>query len=113
MSDTIVNLNEAKEEAQRLSRVLRRSVEVAPVNHDCDYSKNCGVCAGEGIFYELRFGFCDHAVGDAEETECIENFCRERERVRSEFDTQDSFPVLHRGLKSCADVQSGMEAEVA
>lgn len=71
--------SEAKEEAGRLSRMLKRDVEVAPVTCTCDYSKDCGTCGGEGLYYELRYSFCNHVVHDSNDDECDANDCVHRE----------------------------------
>jgi len=76
---TITLYSEAKEEAERLSRMLKRDVEPAPVNCDCDYFKGCYVCAGSGTYYELRYAFCDHIVHDGNDDECDEADCEHRE----------------------------------
>jgi hypothetical protein len=72
---TITLYSEAKDEADRLSRMLKRDVEVAAVNCDCDYSKGCYACAGSGRYFELRFGFCNHVVQDSNNDECDEADC--------------------------------------
>lgn len=53
-TDTYVIYSEAKEEAERLSRVLQRDIEAARTDCDCDYDRMCGKCGGEGTYYELR-----------------------------------------------------------
>ena len=110
--NTIVNYSEAREEAEHLSRVLRRDVEVAPVNCDCDFSELCMRCAGSGIYYELRFGFCNHLVGDATEDECDLNYCREQERAKAEMNASETFARVSAPLKSCRE-QEIEEREVA
>jgi hypothetical protein len=74
-----ISFGEAKEEAERLSRMLKRDVEVAPVTCDCDYSDACGKCGGEGLYYELRFAFCNHVVQDSNNDECEASDCQWRE----------------------------------
>lgn len=66
---------EAKEDAERLSRNLKRDVEAVHENCDCDYDKNCGKCGSKGYYYELRYVFCRHLVTDSDE-ECETNDCR-------------------------------------
>lgn len=95
--------SEAREEAERLSRVLNRSVEVAAVTCYCDYSKLCMRCGGEGLYHELRYGFCNHLVHDGNDDECDLNFCRERERARSEF---EPVPAEGAPILSCREVAS-------
>jgi len=73
-----VSYSEAKQEADRLSRMLSRDVEPAPVNCSCDYSKACGKCGGEGLFYELRYASCNHVVQDSDE-ECESGDCAHKE----------------------------------
>lgn len=77
----MINYIEAKEESERLSRVISRAVEVKAIDCPCDYNKNCGVCGGSGTHYEPVYAFCDHLVPDGRDLECEENFCAERERV--------------------------------
>ena len=100
--------SEVREEAERLSRVLNRSVEVAPVNCDCDYSKLCLRCGGEGLYYELRYSSCGHLVQDDNDDECDLSFCREQELARAEL---DSFPLQGAQIKSCREVESEREQE--
>lgn len=110
--NSIVNYSEAREEAERLSRNLRRSVEVAPVNCTCDYSKLCLLCAGSGLYYQLVFTFCGHLVGDGEEDECWANHCREQEIARADVDLGEALIALP--LRSCRDVASEQaESEAA
>ena len=70
---------QAQEDARRLTKVTGRNVEVATVNCDCDYHKNCGKCGGEGLYYELRYAFCSHEVQDGPDITCEENDCAHRE----------------------------------
>lgn len=74
-----INYSEAKQEAERLSRVLHRDVEVKIINCDCDYDKTCGVCGGQGYVYGPRFAFCEHAVQEGPDLECLENDCEHKE----------------------------------
>jgi hypothetical protein len=76
-----MNYSQAKEEADRLSRMLKRDIEPAPVNCQCDYFEGCYLCAGSGTYYELRFAFCNHIVADGPDVECSENDCEHREYV--------------------------------
>lgn len=73
-----VNYSEMREEAERLSQTLRRNVEVDCVSCPCDYSKLCYLCGGEGRYFRLVFGSCNHSVEDLDS--CAENNCLERER---------------------------------
>lgn len=78
MKDTILNYSEAREEADRLSRTLRRNVEVK-TDMCCDFDKSCGTCGGQGYVYVLIYGFCEHLVPDGRDLECEEADCAERE----------------------------------
>ena len=104
----MINFLEAREEATRLSKMLKREVEVKAFDCDCDYSRNCGVCAGQGTHYELVYRSCDHLVNDDNDDECDQNFCREREQVQSE-----TFPALGSELKSLAHCESEVEEAIA
>jgi hypothetical protein len=73
-----MNYSQAKEEADRLSRMLKRDVEPAPLNCDCDYWPACPNCEGGGTKYELRYAFCNHLVTDSDE-ECQIGDCVHRE----------------------------------
>jgi hypothetical protein len=75
----MINYADAKEESERLSRMLKRDVEVAPVTCGCDYFQGCYACAGSGIYHELRYVFCDHVVEDSNDDECDANDCVHRE----------------------------------
>lgn len=104
----MINFIEAQDEAKQLSRNLRRDVEVKPVDCDCDYSKLCYRCAGNGVYYELVFSFCGHPVaGDDRCEECFENFCAEREQVKNE-----RLPLEHPQLVSLREA-SREESEAA
>ena len=90
----MIKFSEAQEEAIRLTRMLKRSVEVKPVNCDCDYCRHCYMCAGSGIWYELVYSFCSHPVKDDDRDEiCFEENCLERER-----DSLDREPRKQRDL---------------
>lgn len=108
----MTNYTEAKDEAERLSRVTNRNVEVTSINCDCNYSRNCGRCAGEGLYYELVYGFCDHRVkdDDRDELECRDRDCAERERAARDIERSDSFPI--RPLLSCREVATAEEEEL-
>lgn len=80
MKDTIINWNEAHEESRRLTKVHGRDVEPKAINCDCDYSKQCFYCGGEGLYYQLVFSSCGHAVQDNDD-ECVEADCEHREYV--------------------------------
>lgn len=102
----MINYSEAKEEAERLSRMLKRNVEVKAFDCDCDYHKNCGTCAGSGTYYQLVYAFCDHLLSDDDRDEqCYENYCAERERVAAVVE-QESLPVSHPELKSLSECAS-------
>ena len=83
MKDTIINWNEAHEEARRLTKVRGRDVEPKSVNCDCDYSKQCFYCGGEGLYYQLVFASCGHVVPDGDDEECEIQDCRHREYLAS------------------------------
>lgn len=97
-----VLLNEAREEARRLTKTLNRDVEVSPVSCPCDYDRMCGRCGGEGVYYELLFADCGHDADDGEQDSCIENYCRERGRAAMEL---ESAPV-NAQIKSCREIAS-------
>lgn len=80
----ITNFSEARDEARRLTRVHGRDVEPKHVNCECDYSKTCYMCGGQGYFYELVFADCDHKVGDGELIECHADGCLDRKRTEPE-----------------------------
>lgn len=100
----IVNLREAKDEADRLSRVLKRNVEVAHVSCPCDYSKDCYCCAGSGTYYELRYAFCNHVVQEGDDLECAANDCESREREASMVERPDTWPRVSAPLQSCEQI---------
>lgn len=70
-----INYSEAREDARRLTKITGRDVEPKPVTCDCDYSKNCGKCAGEGLYYEPVFTSCGHVVSDGQNVVCDESDC--------------------------------------
>ena len=74
-----INFSEAKQDAERLSRVTHRDVEAVPVTCDCDYSKSCGKCGGEGTYHEPRFVFCGHTVPEGPDEDCEQNDCQWKE----------------------------------
>ena len=96
----MIDYTEAKDEAAQLTRNLGRSVKVRAINCDCDYHSNCGLCAGEGRYFELVFESCGHSV-ELETCEAAECAKREIEAV---------FPVTHPQLKSLTEAQSESEA---
>lgn len=53
MTDTYFHYHEAKDEAERLSRVLGQNMQAIPVTCDCDFHRMCGKCGGEGRYYEV------------------------------------------------------------
>lgn len=75
------NYAEARDESERLSRMLKRDVEIKPDNCACDYDKNCGTCFGQGIVYELIYSSCGHVVPDGRDEECEAADCEWREYV--------------------------------
>lgn len=101
----ITNFTEARDEARRLTKVLGRDVEAKAINCDCDYSRDCFICGGSGIWYDLVFAFCDHSVGDGEQVECEAGGCSEREREAVDLEGVDPFPRIAAPLQSCAHVQ--------
>lgn len=111
----IVVFREAQDEAKHLSKGTGRSVEVAPKDCDCSYSPLCLKCE-RGTQYTLVYSFCSHLVNeDGEDTEiCIQNYCREQEIAKSEFDSRDSFARVAQPLRSCRERTSEQaELEVA
>jgi hypothetical protein len=71
--------SEAREDARRLTKALKRDVEVATVRC-CEYDPSCS-CGGEGVTHELRYTFCQHVVQDdpREESDCRDNDCEHKE----------------------------------
>ena len=80
MTDVIVHLNEAREEARRLTKIHGRDVEVKAVEC-CDFDKTCG-CGGEGLRYVLVFS-CGHDAESEPHTECEIQDCVHREYLAS------------------------------
>lgn len=78
-----INYSEAKSEADRLSRMLKRDVEPAPVKCECGYFEGCYLCAGSGTYCKLEFAFCGHAVEDDNDDACEEADCVHREYLAS------------------------------
>lgn len=68
MSTAIINYSEARDEAERLSRTLKRDVEVKS-EMCCDFYKSCGTCGGQGYVYALVYS-CGHVIPDGPDTEC-------------------------------------------
>jgi hypothetical protein len=94
----ILNRTEAKEEAEFLTKQSGREVKAARIDCNCDWDRNCGVCAGEGIVYELRYVFCDHKwESEDRNEECFDNFCREREAA-SVFPMESPQLPLHKPI---------------
>lgn len=102
----ITNVNEALEEARRLSKVRRRDVEAKAIDCDCDYSPACFYCGGSGTYYVPVFAFCDHIVSDTDDL-CDEDDCAERERLselmKQTEHLEDPFSRIARPLQSCQD----------
>lgn len=108
----MINFSEAQDEAKQLTKNLRRDVEVKSVNCDCDYSRLCYRCAGQGIYYELVFSFCGHPVADDDRCEeCFEEFCIEREQAQRDLEAE-TFPVESTRLVSLREA-SREEVEAA
>lgn len=73
MSTAIINYSEARDEAERLSRTLKRDVEVKS-EMCCDFDKSCGTCGGQGYVYALVYS-CGHVVSDGQNVVCDESDC--------------------------------------
>jgi hypothetical protein len=73
------NYSDAKQEAERLSRTLKRDIEVVPVTCECDYFEGCYLCAGSGTWYQLVYSSCGHVVPDGPDEECLEADCQHKE----------------------------------
>lgn len=91
------NYHESKEEAERLSRVLNRSVVVKQIECDCDYNRNCFYCGGEGKYFKLVFTFCGHGADSGDE--CNLDQCAEHERAQI-------FPLEHPAIRSLTEAES-------
>jgi hypothetical protein len=102
---------EAKEEAERLSRMIGRSVEVATKQCACDYWPYCPKCLGSGTEHVLRYGFCDHVVQDGSDLECETARCAERELVALTLETDRVDPFASAPLRSLSEVESQREEE--
>ena len=79
--NSIVNYSEARDEAERLSRMLQRVVEVKP-EMCCDFDKSCGTCGGQGYVYSLVYS-CGHVVPDGDDLECEAGDCVHKEYLAS------------------------------
>lgn len=101
----ITNVNEARDEARRLSKALKRHVEAKAVDCDCDFSPACYQCAASGTYYKLVYSFCQHSVQDADDLECDQAECAEREREAALVERVETFPRVGAPLKSCAQVE--------
>ena len=101
----ITNVNEALEEARRLTKVRGRDVEAKAIDCTCDYSAECFYCAASGTYYVLVFAFCNHLVGDCDDVQCDANDCARKEREASMVERVDTFPRVGAPLQSCAHVQ--------
>lgn len=74
---------EAKQEAQRLTKLVGRDIDFRTIDCNCDFSRFCDDCGGSGTYYEFFYTFCDHKVEEDDRNgECYDNFCAEREQVR-------------------------------
>lgn len=104
----MINFTEAQEEAGRLTKVTGRDVEVSSMNCGCDYSKNCGTSAGEGLYYQLVYASCGHVVPDGDDLECAANGCAALEQLSA--GQSDVFPVKHPPLISLTEAASEREA---
>ena len=109
----ILNYSEARDEAQRLTRVIGRRVEPVHVPCDCEYSKLCSRCAGEGAYHELRYASCDHVVQESDDFECDANNCESREREARDIERPDTWPRVGKPLRSCTQVQAERDAKEA
>jgi hypothetical protein len=78
-----MNYPQAREESERLSRMLNRDVEPAPVTCNCDYFQGCYLCQGSGLYYQLVYAFCGHTVQDGDDLECQEADCKHKEYLAS------------------------------
>jgi hypothetical protein len=103
---------EAKEEAERLSRMIGRSIEVAAEQCACDHWPACSKCLGSGTEYMLRYGFCDHVVQDGPDLECETAGCAERELVALTLETDRVDPFAPVPLRSLLEVESQREEEL-
>lgn len=81
MNNGILNYSDAKAEAERLSCVLKRDVEVI-TDTCCDFDKSCGACGGQGYVYVLVYS-CGHVVPDGDDLECEAADCVHREYLAS------------------------------
>lgn len=108
----MIDYPEAKQEAERLKKMIGRDVEVDSINCDCDYTKSCYLCAGNGLYYELRYAFCNHVVRDDDrDEECAEFNCRERERIAASREpAQESTSPQLRSLTEVQSEQIEQEA---
>lgn len=89
-----INFNEAKEDARRLTKVTKREVEVKPVSCDCDYDKSCGRCAGDGTYFQLVYGSCDHVVQDGPDETCESQDCAHKEYLKS-IEREEQLEVIN------------------
>lgn len=76
--DTYILYFEAMEEAERLKKVTGNSHVVVREDCDCDYSRMCGRCAGEGTYYVI----VEQTVVQAESAPLLS--CREVELASAE-----------------------------
>jgi hypothetical protein len=102
---------EAKEEAERLSRMIGRSIEVDAEQCACDHWPACSKCLGSGTEYMLRYGFCDHVVQDGPDLECEETMCAERELAAVMSETVHLDPFASAPLRSLSEVESHRKEE--
>lgn len=113
MNNYITKYSEAKDEADRLSRALKRTVEAKAVDCDCDYSAACFICGGSGTWYDLVFTSCAHSVGDGEMVECDESDCARKERKAAMVKHVETFPRVGAALKSYRERAIENEADAA
>lgn len=103
MNNYITKYSEAKDEADRLSRTLKRTIKAKAVDCDCDYSRDCFICGGSGTWYDLVFASCSHSVGDGEMVECDANDCVRKEREAAMVERVETFPRVGAQIVSCRD----------
>ena len=53
MNNYTIHYSEALEEAERLKKVTSNPHKVVRESCDCDYSRNCFRCAGEGGYFDV------------------------------------------------------------
>jgi hypothetical protein len=88
------NRYDALEECERLKKMQDREIDARPVGCPCDFFPGCYLCAGNGVYFELFYLLCSHAVqdDDRDELECVESDCAERERLKNVTQNTESNP---------------------